>query len=178
MLDLLAGAASSHGESAAEHAEAFGIAPHGWVAIAMLVVVAIALRAGVPGLIGRILDDRIASIRSQLDEAAKLRAEAAQLRDEYLGKIAGAQKEAAELLASAQVQAEELVRKAEADSKALVARRTKMANDKIAAAEREAVEELRERAAIAAAAASRKLIAERHDAASDSKLADDVIASI
>lgn len=170
----------AEGAHAAEagHAEAFGIAPHGWVAIAMLVVIIIALRAGVPKLIAKILDDRIASIRNQLDEAAKLRAEAAKLRDEYRGKIAGAEKEAAELLKSAQLQADELVKKAEADSKALVARRKKMAEDKIAAAEREAVEELRGKAASAAAAASRQLIAERHDAKSDSKLADEVISSI
>ena len=144
----------------------------------MLVVIGIMLRAGVPKLIAKVLDDRIASIRSQLDEAAKLRAEAAKLRDEYRGKIAGAEKEAAELLEKAQDQADEIVKKAEADSKALVARRKKMAEDKIAAAEREAVEELREKAASAAASASRQLIVDRHDAKSDSKLADEVISSI
>lgn len=174
MLNMLAEGAAGEGG----YATAFGFGPHGWVALAMLVVIGIMLRAGVPKLIAKVLDDRIASIRSQLDEAAKLRAEAAKLRDEYRGKIAGAEKEAAELLEKAQGQADEIVKKAEADSKALVARRKKMAEDKIAAAEREAVEELREKAASAAASASRQLIADRHDAKSDSKLADEVISSI
>ena len=175
MLNLMAEGAAA-GE--AGHATAFGIAPHGWVAIAMLVVIIIALRAGVPKLVAKILDDRIALIRGQLDEAAKLRVEAAKLRDEYRGKISGAEKEAAELLERAQDQADEIVKKAEADSKELVARRKKMAEEKIAAAEREAVDELREKAANAAASASRQLIADGHDAKSDSKLADEVISSI
>lgn len=173
MLNILA-----EGAGEAAHPSAFGLEPHGWVALAMLVVIGIMLRAGVPKIIAKVLDDRIASIRGQLDEAAKLRAEAAKLRDEYRSKIAGAEKEAAELLDRAQVQADEIVKKAEVDSKALVARRKKMAEEKIAAAEREAVEELRGKAASAAAAASRQLIADRHNAESDSKLADEVISSI
>ena len=52
------------------------------------------------------------------------------------------------------------------------------AQDKIAAAERDAVAEVRAKAAAAAAAASRKLIGEKLDAQADSKLADDLISSI
>ena len=77
-----------------------------------------------------------------------------------------------------QPEADAIVEKAEADSKAMVERRKKMAEDKISAAERDAVDEVRESAAIAAAAASRRLIAERHDAEADRKLADQVISSI
>jgi F-type H+-transporting ATPase subunit b len=53
-----------------------------------------------------------------------------------------------------------------------------MADDKIAAAEREAVEALRAKAASAAAAASRQLIAEQHGADADRKLADEIIAGL
>lgn len=178
MLDILAEVAAEHGEHAAEHATVLGLAAHGWVALAMVVVIVGMLLAGVPKIIAKILDDRIALIRQQLDEAAKLRAEAEALRNDYAKKIAGVEKEAAEMLDHARVEAEGIVNKAEADSKALVERRKKMAQDKIAAAEREAVEALRVKAASAAAAASRQLIAEQHGADADCKLADEIIAGL
>lgn len=178
MLDLLAEAAAEHGEHAAEHATFLWWGAHGWVAIAMLIVIGGALWAGVPKIIAKILDDRIALIRQQLDEASKLRAEAEALRNDYASKIKGAEKVAAELLEHAQVEADAIVAKAEADSKALIERRKKMAQDKIAAAEREAVEELRATAARAAAVASRQLISEQHGADADRKLADDIIAGL
>ena len=176
MLEFLAEAA--HEGGAHDYPTALGITPHGWVAIAMLVVFAIALRAGVPKIIAKILDDRIAVISKQLDDAKTLRAEAEALRDEYVGKVAGAEKEATEIVEHAQREAGTILDKAETDSKALIERRKKMAEDKIASAERDAVEEVREVAANAAATASRSLIAETHSADADSKLADEVIASL
>ena len=124
------------------------------------------------------LDARIAAIREQLDEAKQLRSEAEALRDEYSRKIAGAEKDAEGMMDNARREADAIVEKAEADSKALIERRKRMAQDTIAAAEREAVADVRTRTAMAAAAASRKLIADKHDAAADSKLADEVIAAL
>ena len=128
--------------------------------------------------IGAGLDGKIAAIKEQLDEAKQLRAEAEALRQEYADKIAGAEKDAEAMLANAQHEAEAILEKAEADSKAMVERRKRMAEDKIAAAEREAVEDVRNRAVNAATTASRKLIAEKHDAEADKALADKVIAGI
>lgn len=169
-----------HG-GAAVHAEPelLGLVPFQWVSISMAVLLLIAfVGAKVHKSIAGGLDGRIAAIREQLDEAKKLRAEAEALRDEYSAKIAGAEKDAEAMLAHAEKEAEAILEKAEADSKAMVERRKQMAEDKIAAAEREAVDEVRERAASAAASASRKLIAERHDAAADQKLVDDTISAI
>lgn len=148
------------------------------VAIAMVVLLAIFLWKKVPGMITGGLDARIAAIREQLDEAKKLRAEAETLRNEYSAKIANAEKDAEAMLETAQHEAATILEKAEADSKAMVDRRKKMAEDKIASAERDAVEDVRNRAAAAATVASKKLIAEKHDASADSKLADEVIAGI
>lgn len=175
MLELLAAAAH-----AGEHAypTAFGIAPHGWTAIAMLVVFGAMLWAGVPRIIARILDDRIAGIRKQLDEAKALRAEAEALRDEYAAKIAAAEKDAATLLDHAKVEAEAIVARAEADTTAVIARRERMAEDKIAAAERAAVEELRAKAATAATEAARGLIAAKHGADADRELVDQAISGL
>jgi F-type H+-transporting ATPase subunit b len=156
-----------------------GLAPYQWVSIAMLILLLIAFFvAKVHKTIGGGLDSRIAAIREQLDEAKKLRAEAEALRDEYAAKIADAQKDAEAMLANARTEADAVMQRAEEDSAEMVARRQRMAEDKIAAAEREAIEDVRNRAARAATAASRKLIAEKHDAAKDRELADEIIAGL
>lgn len=167
-----------HGSVEHVEPELFGLAPFQIVAVAMTVLILIAIWKKVPGAIAGGLDNKIAAIKRQLDEAKTLRAEAEALRDEYRRKIAGAEKDAEAMLANAQREADAILAKAEDDSKAMVERRKRMAEDKIAAAEREAVEDVRARAASAAAAAARKLIAEKHDAEADRKLADELIAGI
>ncbi|MDN3645152.1 hypothetical protein QWY75_02895 [Pontixanthobacter aestiaquae] len=156
----------------------WGMEPYVIVSISMAVLILVMLWKKVPGMITGGLDNKIAAIREQLDEAKKLRAEAEALRNEYAAKIAGAEKDAEAMMEGAQKEAEAIVAKAEEDSKAMVARRKKMAEDKIAAAERDAVDDVRARAANAATVASKELIAKKHDAAADGKLADQVIAGI
>lgn len=179
MLDLLAHAA----EAGAQHAApgAFGIealGPGFFVASAMLVVIAIMLWKGVPALIAGMLDQKIAGIRQQLDEAKALRAEAEKLRDEYARKTAEAESDIAALRAGAEKQAEEIVTKAKADAAALIERHKSVAKDKIAAAERNAIDEVRAKVATAAAEASREIIAKKHGEAEDRQLADRIIAEI
>lgn len=159
--------------------ELWGLAPFQVVSISMLVLLAIAFfGAKVHKTIAAGLDGRIAAIREQLDEAKQLRAEAETLRQEYADKIAGAEKDAEAMLVNAQTEADAILVKAEADSQTMVERRKRMAEDTIAAAEREAVEDVRNRAVTAATSASRTLIATKHDAAADKALADQVIAGI
>ena len=79
MLDLLAAAA--HGAEGHADVTAFGIPAGGYVALAMIVVFMIALWAGAPRIIAKVLDDRISGIRKQLDEARTLRAEAEKALD-------------------------------------------------------------------------------------------------
>ena len=68
--------------------------------------------------------------------------------------------------------------KAKTDAEALIERRTRMAEDKIAAEERAALEHLRASAADAATRAAARLIAERHDGPSDARLVDQAIKEI
>src|SRR5438105_13026159 len=156
----------------------FGLNPGGWVAVAMLVVFAILIWQKVPGAIGKALDSKIALIRDQLAEAESLRKEAEALKAEYEAKAASADKDREALLERARHEADEIVAKAKTDAEALVERRTRMAEDKIAAEERAAVEHPRAATADAAAKAAAKLIAKRHDAATDSKLVDQAIKEI
>lgn len=173
-------ASVEHGADAGHHAgpEALGLGPSAWVGISMLVFIVILLWKKVPGAIAGGLDGKIAAIKQQLDEAKALRAEAEALRKEYADKIANAEKDAASMIDHARQEADAIVAKAEADSKVMIERRKKMAEDKIGAEERAAVDELRQRAASAATAAASALIAEKHDAAADGKLVDEAIAGI
>lgn len=166
-------------EATPEHEPTFlGFDPGGWVAIAMLVVFAIFIWKRVPGAIGKALDDKIALIRNQLAEAESLRKEAEALKAEYARKAKSADKDRDALLERARHEAEEIVAKAKSDAEALVERRTRMAEDKIAAEERAAIEQLRATAADAAARAAARLIAERHDAATDEQLVNQAIKEI
>jgi len=164
----------------AEHAAptAFGIAPGGFVAIAMIVVFIIMLRAGVPALIARMLDGRIAEIRKQLDTASKLREEAEALKQQYEAKAREADTEIAELKEAAERQAKEIVAKAEDDATQLIARHKAVSEAKIAAAERAAIAELRAKAADAATMAAQGLIREKHTADADKALVDEAISKI
>ena len=154
---------------------ALSLNPGGWVALAMLAVFAILIWKKVPGAIGRALDDKIALIRNQLAEAESLRKEAEALKAEYEAKAKSADKDRAALLERAKHEADEIVAKAKTDAKALVERRTRMAEDKIAAEERAAVDHLRAAAADAAARAAARIIADRHDDANDEQLVNRAI---
>jgi F-type H+-transporting ATPase subunit b len=159
-------------------ATAFGLTAPAFIALAMLAVFAILVWKKVPGAIGRALDNKIKLIRDQLAEAESLRKEAEALKAEYEAKAKSADKDREALLERAKHEADEIVAKAKTDAEALIERRTRMAEDKIAAEERAAVEQLRAAAAEAATKAAAKLIAERHDPATDEKLVNQAIGEI
>ena len=169
----------SMAQVAAEHEDsAFGLAAPGWVALSMIVVILIMVWKGVPKLIAGGLDKKIATIRKQLDEATALRAEAEALRADLQKKAAEAHVEAQGIVAHARIEAEQLVAQAKIDASTLIARRGKMAEDKIAAAERAAIAEVRAKAATAATAAAAQIIAERNDAGTDRALIERTISSL
>src|SRR5690349_5600024 len=124
-------------------ATAFGLTAPAFIALAMIVVIAILVWKKVPGAIGRALDDKIKLIRDQLAEAESLRKEAEALKAEYEAKAKSADKDREALLERARHEAHEIVAKAKTDAEALIERRTRMAEDKIAAEERSARSEER-----------------------------------
>lgn len=158
---------------------AFGVitAP-GFVALSMLVVVVIILIAKVPSMIGAMLDKQISKIRTQLDEASKLRAEAEAILADAKARTASSEADAQAVIANAEAEAKAMQAKAEADAAELIARRTRMAEDKIAAAERAAIQAIRAKAADAATSAAAAVIAEKHGAEADKALVDKAIAGL
>lgn len=177
MADFLTISSVAAGEAHADPT-AFGMDATVWVSIAMLVFLGILVWKKVPAAIGAMLDGKIAEISKQLNEAEQLRLDAESLKAEYEAKLARAAKEAEELRARAENEAQALVAKAKDDATALIARRKQMAEDRIAAAEANALAEVRTAAAKAATDAAAKLIADKHDASADKALVDQAIAAV
>lgn len=167
-------------EGVAPHTDpqALGLDATAWVSLAMAFFIAILLWKKVPALITRGLDNKIAAIRAQLDEAAKLRAEAEALKAEYEAKLAAITRDAETMRAHAQEEAKQVVSDAEANAATLIARRQKMAEDKIAAAERTAIADIRAKAVQAATSAAATLIAQGHDAQADKSMVDSAIKAL
>lgn len=137
--------------------------PEFWVAVGFAIVLAIFLRLRVPGMLAKMLDARAAAIADELNEAKRLREEAAALLAGYVQKTANADNEAAAIIAEARAEAERFAKETRTQLRAQIDRRAQMAKEKIEQAETAALNEIRTIAADAAVAAAEKLIAARLD---------------
>lgn len=148
------------------------------VMLGFLVFVGILIYFKVPGMLTKMLDDRAATIRSELDEAKSLREEAQALLASYERKQADVQEQAQRIVDSAKEEAANAAEQAKADIAASVARRVAAAEDQIAAAEASAVKEVRDQAIAVAIGAAQSIIASNMDAKSGNALIDDAIATV
>jgi F-type H+-transporting ATPase subunit b len=143
-----------------------------WVAIAFLCFFGLLAYLGAHRKILAALDQRSSRIKSELDEARRLREEAQALLAEFERKGREVENEAAAIIASAKAEAERLATEAKARMEDFVARRTKMAETKIVQAEAQALADVRSAAADAAVAAAEKILS----AAAKGKVAEDLLA--
>jgi len=143
-----------------------------WVAIAFVIFVGVLGYFGVHRRMVKGIDDRRDRIKAELDEARRLKAEAEALLAQYRRKQHEAEQEAQAIVAGAKAEAERLAAEAEAKLEEFVARRTKMAEGKIAQAEAQALADVRSAAAEAAVAAAENILTRTVK----SKVADDLIA--
>jgi F-type H+-transporting ATPase subunit b len=134
-----------------------------WVAVGFVMVIALLLWKGVPGMVAKMLDQRAAVISAELDEARRLRGEAAALLADYEKRAAGAEAEARSIVDAATAEAAQFQKDSRAALEAQIARRAAAAQDKIAQAEAAALNEIRGLAADAAVNAAQKLITARLD---------------
>ena len=112
----------------------------------------------VPAMITKSLDDRADKIRTDLDEARKLREEAQALLAEYQRKRRDAESEAESIVEAAKREADTLAADAKKKLDEYVERRTKMAEQKIAQAEAQAMQDVKAIAAERAIAASEQVL--------------------
>src|SRR6202158_4349737 len=126
--------------------------PEFWVAVAFVILMGVFAYFGVHRTVLKTLDHRSERIKAELDDARRLKDEAAKLLAEYQGRRASAEREAEEIIASAKADAERIASEAKARMEDFVVRRTKTAESKIALAETQALADLRTAAAQRAAA--------------------------
>jgi F-type H+-transporting ATPase subunit b len=146
-------------------------------AVAFAVFVGLAYRYG-RGAFLVWVDGEILKIRSQLDEAQKLRAEAEATLVEYKTKQALALKEADEMVQNAKVEAVRLKAQAEADLKASLARHEQLAVERIRMAEAAALAEVRQRGIDLAMEAARQSLQKKLQGDAAAKLIDEAIADL
>lgn len=149
--------------------------PATWVSIFLFIFLGILYWANVPGLIAGALDKRSKEIRNELDEARKLREEAQSLLADYQRKAREAEQEAEGIIAQAQREAEIYAAETREKLKETLERRTKAADLKIAQAETQAINEVRQAAVEAATKAAEKILASK---AQGEKANDLITASI
>jgi F-type H+-transporting ATPase subunit b len=130
------------------------------------------------GALAGMLDARAASVRAEIDEAARLKSEAETMLKEAEATRARAQADARTLIAGAAAEAARVAETARADAEASAKRREQMALDRIAAAQKQAVDEVRTAAAELATAAARQVIAEGLSPESGAALIDQAIARL
>ncbi|MBN8896704.1 MAG: F0F1 ATP synthase subunit B, partial [Rhodospirillales bacterium] len=156
------------------HDESFFAEPANWVLIAFFLFFILVGGKRWKTLTG-MLDDRAARVRAELEEAARLRQEAEALLCDAEKQRATAIAEAKALIEGAQAEAQRVAAATMAEAEASARRREQMAVDRIAAAEKAAVDEVRLAAVDVASAAARDVIQAGLTPDADARLIDQAI---
>jgi F-type H+-transporting ATPase subunit b len=134
--------------------------PEFWVAVAFVILMGVFAYFGVHRTVLKALDHRSERIKAELDDARRLKEEAAKLLAEYKARRANAEREAEDIIASAKADAERIAGEAKTRMEDFVARRTKTAESKIALAEAQALADVRAAAADAAVTAASRVLSQ------------------
>jgi len=134
--------------------------PETWVAIAFVILMVVFGYVGVFKSAMTALDHRADRIKAELDDAVRLKQEAAKVLADYKARSASAEREAQDIIANAKSEAERIATEAKAKMEDFVARRTKTAEGKIALAEAQAVADVRAAAAEAAIQAASTILSQ------------------
>ena len=135
--------------------------PEFWVLVSFLLFMGVIWYVGGFARILEGIDSRGRRIRAELDEARRLREEAAAVLAGYTARRAEAEREAAAMVAAAREEAERVGREAHERLTEFVARRTAAAEAKIAQAEAQATQQVRAAAAEAAVKVSEVVLREQ-----------------
>ena len=146
--------------------------PEFWVAVGFVILMGVFVYVGVHRTVLTALDHRSQRIKTELDDARRLKDEAAKLLAEYQARRASAEREAQDIIASAQAEAERIASEAKAKLEDFVTRRTKTAESKIALAEAQAIADVRSAAANAAVTAASSILSQ----SVKGSVADDLLA--
>jgi F-type H+-transporting ATPase subunit b len=146
--------------------------PEFWVAVAFVILMGVFAYLGIHRTVLKALDHRSERIKAELDDARRLKEDAAKLLAEYKARHASAEREAQDIISAAKAEAERIAAEAKTKMEDFVARRTKTAEGKIAQAEAQALADVRSAAADAAVTAASAILATSVKGA----VADDLLA--
>ena len=146
--------------------------PETWVAVAFVILMGLFAWLGVHRTMFTALDHRAERIKAELDDARRLKDEAAKVLAEYKARRASAEREAEEIVTNAKAEAERIAADAKTKMEDFVARRTRTAENKIALAEAQAVADVRAAAAEAAVTAATTILSQ----SVKGQVADDLLA--
>ncbi|MEM1365870.1 MAG: ATP F0F1 synthase subunit B [Pseudomonadota bacterium] len=161
--------------SASGEASGFSFDASFWALVGLILFLALLGYLGVHKTIGGALDKRAEDIRDQLDDARQQREEAQMLLASFQKKRREAEEEAEGIRAAAKREAKAIQEDAERKTQEFITRRTAMAEQKIAQAELDAINEVKAAAVDRAVAAAASIISDR---ASGAKADDLIKASI
>jgi F-type H+-transporting ATPase subunit b len=133
--------------------------PEFWVAVSFFIFIGVLVYFGVHMKVVSALDARALLISQELEEARRLREEAENVLADYRRKLGDVVTEVDNITALATTEAKTLAAETRQSLKEYFDRRIKLAEEKIARAEMEAVREFRSVAVDAAIAAAQNLIA-------------------
>jgi F-type H+-transporting ATPase subunit b len=151
--------------------------PRNWVVIAFILFFVL-FGKRLWGLLADMLDARAVSVKAELEEAARLRREAEAMLRDAEKRRADALTDAKALIEGARAEAARVSAAAAHEAEAAAKRREQMAIDRIAAAEKAAVDDVRLAAVDVATTAVRQVLAEGLTADADAKLIDQAIAQL
>ncbi|MEQ8734535.1 MAG: F0F1 ATP synthase subunit B [Rhodospirillaceae bacterium] len=148
--------------------------PSFWVGLAFVLVVGYLARP-IARSVSASLDGRADKIRTQIEDARKLREEAQALLAEYQRKQRDALSEAESIVAQAKEEANRMKVQAEKDLEHSIARRQSQALERIAQSEAQAIASVRNTAVDVAVAAAEKLITDQMNGDRQAALVDQSI---
>ncbi|WP_375663699.1 MULTISPECIES: F0F1 ATP synthase subunit B [unclassified Bartonella] len=142
-----------------------------WAFVGLVLFLALLVYFQIPQRVIHHLDARAKRIKDELDEALRLREEAQEILAEYQRKHAEAEKDAQEIVAAAKHEVESIIAESRAKAEEYVKNRNKLAEQKIAQAEADAIRMVSSSAIDLAISTARTLIAREID----SNKADELI---
>lgn len=148
-----------------------------WFAVSFVVFLVVAWSAGRKAIAGA-LDSYAAKVKSDLEQATSIHAEAVKLLEDSKAKHEGAVKEAETLVAKAREQAANITAQAERDLEATLKRREAQAIDRIRLLEEQATAEIRAQTVALALKAAESVLRQTVTPVEDQKLVDAQIAAM
>jgi len=148
-----------------------------WVALSFIVFAVVFYMLGRKSIAGA-LDSHINEVKSEVENAERLRVEAQELLAQYQRKQRDAEAEAAQILDNAKAQAKQAQKQADKDLKETMARREEQLTERLARLEENAIGEIQNYAAKLTVEATREMIVQTLDEAKNADLNLEAIKSL